>query len=282
MASDSATLELLLAVDVSQHDRLIAELDLLGFEAFLQDDHQLRAYAPFPEWTPELAHQVEALLSSMSISVESRVRIVAPENWNERWEHSIEPMVVGRFIVTPSWRRNEFAEKGLVPLEIDPKMSFGTGYHATTRLMLRMLPTVIRRGDHVLDAGTGTGILAIAAARLGASRVLGVDVDPWSERNARENCERNGVSDIVEIQLAGIVDVPSSTFDVILANIQLDVIVASLDLLATNLRSDGCLLVSGILLPQSQVLTAAAVRSGLAVTTTESEGEWWAAALRRT
>ncbi|MGA7306198.1 MAG: 50S ribosomal protein L11 methyltransferase [Rhodothermales bacterium] len=281
LGSDSATVELVLTANGSAHERLIAELDLLGFDAFLQDDDELRAYAPFELWSPEVEEATQRVLSSLSLVTETRVRVVAPENWNERWERSVEPVVVGPFIVTPSWKRNDDRERDLIPLEIDPKMSFGTGYHATTRLMLHMLPSVMSDGARVLDAGTGTGILAIAAARLGAAHVVGIDVDPWSDRNARENCVRNGVTDVVEIQLGDVGDLVASTFDVILANIQLDVIAAFLPSLAAHLERDGDILVSGILVSQKEALAAAASRCGLHVSTTRSEAEWWAAHLRR-
>ncbi|HEY5564963.1 MAG TPA: 50S ribosomal protein L11 methyltransferase, partial [Rhodothermia bacterium] len=166
--TDSATVELLIDVDPSAQDRLVAELDRLGFEAYLQDDEEFRAYIPSSRWSAALDTQVRGLLSMIGLPPAIRITRIPPQNWNQQWEDTIEPVAVGIFIVTPSWHRDQSRELGLIPIEIDPKMSFGTGYHATTRLMLHMLPSVVHGGERVLDAGTGTGILAIAAARLGA------------------------------------------------------------------------------------------------------------------
>jgi len=278
--SDSATVELLITVDPSAQDRLVAELDRLGFEAYLQDDDELRAYIPSSQWSATLDTQVRGLLSEIGLPPNARITVIPAQNWNQRWEDTIEPVAVGAFIVTPSWHRDQRRELGLIPLEIDPKMSFGTGYHATTRLILHMLPSVVRGGERVLDAGTGTGILAIAAARLGASFVLGVDIDPWSERNALETCERNGVADVVRIRLCDVGAVEETAFDVILANIQLDVIVRSFASLKSKLATGGRILVSGILLSQVNELTHFVESMDMHVEDSRVEDGWWAAALR--
>ena len=278
--TDSPTVELLIAVDPSYQDRLVAELDRLGFEAYLQDDEEIRAYIPSSRWSATLNTQVRRLLSKIGLPPDARITVIPPQNWNQRWEDTIEPVAVGVFIVTPSWHRDQSRELGLIPLEIDPKMSFGTGYHATTRLILHMLPSVVRGGERVLDAGTGTGILAIAAARLGASFVVGVDIDPWSERNALENCDRNGVADVVRIRLCDVEAVEETAFDVILANIQLDVIVRSFASLRSRLVTGGRILVSGILRSQAHELARFVESMDMHVEDSRVEGDWWATALR--
>jgi ribosomal protein L11 methyltransferase len=279
LASDTPTLELIVDAGEELQDHLIAQLGRFGFEAFLQDAGQLRAYRSLTGWSAETRTGVERLLNSLCASCRLEFNEVAPENWNRNWERSIQPVVVGPFIVTPSWQRSKDQEEDLIPLEIDPKMSFGTGYHATTRLMLRMLPSIVRPGQYVLDAGTGTGILAIASAHLGAARVFAFDIDPWSERNARENCARNGVADVVVIRQGDIDCVPRDVFGSILANIQLDVIVSMLQELVDRLAPAGSLLVSGILKSQEEAFRTAAGGAGLAVTDALTEEEWWAATL---
>jgi len=281
LPSDSPTVGLSIACTEPTREVIIARLQGLEFEAFLELDDSVVAYCPADQWTESLQEAVRGILSDLRIEVVPSVEIVAPQNWNRRWEESVRPVEAGNFLITPSWHRKSVSETDRVIIEIDPKMSFGTGYHETTRLVLRLLTNEVRAGDIVLDAGTGTGILAIAAARLGATKVIGFDIDPWSERNAKENCLRNRVDAVVEIRLGDLDAVSEQPFDVILANIQLDVIQRMLPGLEEKLAADGRLIVSGILLTQQRALIDAAKGFGLGVTSEESEGEWWASVLQR-
>ncbi|MEX0746482.1 MAG: 50S ribosomal protein L11 methyltransferase, partial [Rhodothermales bacterium] len=156
-----------------------------------------------------------------------------------------------------------------------------TGYHETTRLLLRMMPDFVKPGDRVLDAGTGTGVLAIAAVKLGAVSATAFDIDPWSQENAVENFYLNRVQDQVKMIHGGIEKLPSGTFDVILANINLNVILGLLPEFADRLKADGTLLLSGVLQPDRDRLLVAAQRSGLDMITEANENEWWAGAFMR-
>lgn len=280
LPSDSPTVALTIACTESTRDITIARLQQLEFEAFLELEDSLVAYCSAERWTDPLQDAVRIALSDLGIGSPPVVEFVAPQNWNQKWEESVRPVDAGPFLITPSWHRGSLADTDRILIEIDPKMSFGTGYHETTRLVLKLMTDVVKTGQVLLDAGTGTGILAIAAAKLGAKNVIGFDIDAWSERNAKENCLRNQVEDVVDIRLGDLDAVPEQPFDVIVANIQLDVIQGMLPPLERRLAPDGRIIVSGILLTQKPALTDSASVLGLAVTTAQSEGEWWAAVLR--
>lgn len=179
-----------------------------------------------------------------SIPVETA--IVPDQMWGESWRRFFKPFRVGsRFVVKPPWARIRL-RKDELPIEIDPGMAFGTGTHATTQLCLRALEKRLKRkGLRVLDVGTGSGILAIAAARLGAGEVLGIDVDQMALENAKENVIRNGVTDRVRIRKGKIGKV-SGRFDLVVANLDFKSLRKMKGTLIHHLRSNGLLILSGL------------------------------------
>ncbi|MDX1592316.1 MAG: 50S ribosomal protein L11 methyltransferase, partial [Balneolaceae bacterium] len=181
---------------------------------------------------------------------------------------------IGKFFVKPTWA--DAAPSGdQIFLEIDPKMAFGTGYHATTRLVLNQLGDHTVRGKEVLDAGTGSGILAIAAAKLGATRVLGFDIDPWSRDNAVENIYLNDVAGTVEFRFGGMEVVDDhEKFDLILANINRNVILELLPSFAEHARDGASILLTGLLHTDEQVLRDHLENLPLTVEMLTREDEW--------
>jgi len=201
------------------------------------------------------------------------------ENWNQTWENSITPLRVSeRFIITPSWHRVD-ASAGTEVLIIDPKMSFGTGFHATTRLMLRLLEKTIEGGERVLDVGTGTGVLAIAAVKLGANYVEGVDTDEWSFENAMENCKRNGVLDHISM-MHGSIECAVNIYDVVCSNITKNDNIALLPALNQRLRSNGIAILSGFYSTELDEVLQFAARSEFEFIDSISEDEWIAIRIR--
>lgn len=204
------------------------------------------------------------------------------EDWSREWKKGLEARVVTPRIVTrPSWV--EFAAApGQVVIDIDPQMAFGTGEHATTRGCLRLLDEQIRDGDRVLDVGSGSAILSVAAARLGAGEVLAVEYDPDANINARENLERNGVTGQVEL-IEAMADpeflAAHGDFDLILSNILSGVIRPLLPAFRRALRPGGRLIVSGIMLSERDEVVAAASAAGFRVASEDREEEWWSALL---
>ncbi len=270
------TLALKIFVADPYQEFLIAELSDLDFEAFEQGDDYLIAYIPAPRWDDFKREQIERWLAAHQQPTVLAESIIQDQNWNQQWEETVAPVAVPPFLVKPTWRGVPSQHQDLILLEIDPKMSFGTGYHETTRLMLRLLPQHVSEEDRVLDAGTGTGILAVASAKLGAAHVDAFDIDPWSQRNAVENIYLNRVEEIVTVYEGRIEAVPAATYDVVLANINLNVVVGLMDDFSERLSPGGRLLTSGILLKDRERLLAAALDRGFHCQDEQVEGEWWA------
>jgi ribosomal protein L11 methyltransferase len=206
---------------------------------------------------------------------------VPDEDWGEGWKKDFKPLDVGRVRVRPSWI-DEPTPAGKVEVVLDPGMAFGTGSHATTSLCLAALSDVLgaRPGATVLDVGTGSGLLAIAARKLGARRVAANDNDPVAVDVARENAERNAVA--LELTVAP-VEAIAGTFDVVVANILANVLVDLAPSLCAKVAPGGVLLLSGILGPQEDEVRRAQVAQGLVPLPggDRREGEWSLLALRR-
>ncbi len=247
--------KLVIEIDDNYQESLINEMMNMDFDAFEQQDNRLITYITKENFNVVHRERIEQLLTgypgdSYIISEE----VVADQNWNEQWEQTIQAQNIGRFFVKPTWSR-ESAPRDKIELEIDPKMSFGTGYHETTRLMLYFLPDVVQEGMQVLDAGTGTGILSIAAAKLGAGHVFAFDIDEWSITNTTENILLNGVADSITVQKGSSETIPSDKkMDLVLANIDLNSILELLPDLTRALKKEGILLISGLLKKDKQTV----------------------------
>ena len=268
------TLRLVLAAAEHARDVLTAELADLGFDAFEDDGPTLVAYAPASRWDGPTEEAVAALAAALGAGpVETEV--VADRDWNAEWEASLQPIQVGSFVVAPSWTTVPPEMAGGTVLRIDPKMAFGTGYHETTRLVLRLLSSAVLPQDRVLDVGTGTGVLAIAALCSGAQSALGVDVDPWSVANGNENAALNGVEDAFEVREGSLEVVPEKGFDLVIANIVRSILEPMLPGLVERAASGARLVLSGLL--QTEREHVVHVMSGLEMTLSNegSENEWW-------
>lgn len=241
-------IKLVIEIDSNYQESLIAEMFDMGFEGFEQQEGRIITYITKEEFNVVHRERIEQLLSAYPgdgyiISEE----VVADQNWNEQWEQTIQAQNIGRFFVKPTWSP-ETAPDDKILLEIDPKMSFGTGYHETTRLMLHFLPGVIKEGMQVVDAGTGTGILAIAAVKLGAEHVFAFDIDEWSITNTRENILLNGVADSITVEKGSSEIIPTGTeVDLVLANIERNTILQLLPDFTKVLKANGHMLLSGLM-----------------------------------
>ncbi len=271
------TVELTLYVGEDAQELLIAELTDLDFESFLQEDTFLKAYIPSPRWTDVKREHIERWLFAHGYTEPIVESSLEAKNWNRQWEETIRPLAVGPFLVKPTWADIPAEHRDKILVEIDPKMSFGTGYHESTRIALRFLPEVIRPGDTVLDAGAGTGILAVAALKLGAGRAVGFDNDEWAQENALENMYLNDVADRFDFRPGSLDAVPESPFDVILANINRNVLLAFMPEFRKKLSPDGRLVLAGLLVQDRPAMLAAAEPLGLSAAAEATEGEWWGA-----
>lgn len=277
-------IEVEITADPALLENLSAILGQLGFEGFWEEAETLRGYVTASRWSLRLEEEVRSvalLIARASASAAPRiaVREIATQNWNREWEKTIQPIrVTDRIVITPTWHPIEPGANDVV-LIIDPKMSFGTGYHETTRLVLQLMEPRVRTGMTILDLGTGTGVLAIAALRLGAGHATGVDIDEWSFENALENVRLNGVADRARILQGDLSAVPAGRFDMIFANIQLNVIAPVLPELRDRLVPNGSMLLSGLLVSDEEKISAALDRTGLAAVERRTENEWLALAV---
>ncbi|MCL5024877.1 MAG: 50S ribosomal protein L11 methyltransferase [Chloroflexi bacterium] len=205
-----------------------------------------------------------------------RCRVVDEENWNDAWKryftvHHVTP----RIVIKPSWRQYSPQPEDVV-VELDPGAAFGTGLHPTTKLCLQALEELVWHGMRVLDVGTGSGILAITAAKLGAGEVVAVDIDPVAARVAQENVDLNHVGDQVVVQKGTADAAAGAGFDMIVANIIASVIIDLAPALATNLRPGGKLVASGIIRGRTSEVRASLRAAGLRDIVSQRSGDWLA------
>jgi ribosomal protein L11 methyltransferase len=269
------TVEVALSVPEFDQDALLADVSDWPLNGVVQEADRVLVYVPASDWTDDRRRSLEAWLERNGYEPAVDLRIVPPQNWNAVWEASIEPVSVGPFLIVPSWADPPRGSEDAIVLEIDPKMSFGTGHHATTRLALQHVADAVEPGDRVLDVGAGTGVLSIAACRLGAASALAVEIDERAVENARENIARNGVDDCVEVRHGVLGDIDASGFDVVAANITIDILLDLLPDLPRRLRSRARLVVSGLFSHDRSRLVDAAAEHGFSLQAEHTEDGWW-------
>lgn len=226
-------------IQSEQQEQLIAFLSEAGYDGFEEDDNVLYAFIEEENFDKvllnELAYKYQLTYSEQSIP---------EQNWNKLWESNFQPVIVDDFVAIRANFHNEISEVKY-EIIITPKMSFGTGHHATTYMMIEQMRDLDFAGKTVFDFGTGTGVLAILAEKLGASEVLAIDNEEWSIENARENISYNKCSKI-QTQLLDTIR-GTTKHDVILANINRNVILDNAQSISSSLKENGHLLLSGLL-----------------------------------
>ncbi len=277
-------LEISISSSEAQRELLIPTMMELGCEGFQETDTSLLCYLEKSKWDASkhetLKAEMKKLLRTISSNADIQFREFADENWNEQWERTIQPIEIGeRLVIKPSWCTYDNSQKRII-IEIDPKMSFGTGYHETTRLTLCLLEKYVAPGMTLLDVGTGTGILAIASVKLGAAHSDGIDIDEWSIDNATENVLRNHVQDNVVISSTPIHDLPSKSYDLITANLTLNTNIEFLWEFGRLLRMNGALLLSGLLLQDRVQMIQGLNDSKFKLVEEQRENEWIALAAK--
>lgn len=257
---------------------LIAELAEIGFDSFLETETGLDAYAPEVDFNREAYEQViENYRDAAQIKVtEGKMPKV---NWNEEWEKNYDPIAVDDLVyVRASFHESQPGFRH--EIVINPKMSFGTGHHATTYQVLRLQGEIDHQGKRVLDVGSGTGILAIMAHLLGAREVEAFDIDDWCVDNGNENFDLNGLT--TRMGLGTIrQENPQGPFDIILANINKNVLLDELKIYADLLLSGGYLLLSGFYTEDIEDLVQEANKHGLELLKTSSKDNWAALILQK-
>jgi ribosomal protein L11 methyltransferase len=257
----------------------------LGGLSVLEEPGSLTTYLPPPEDPEALLAHAGTFLADWLMDdrpPDLTWRWQDNEDWARTWREGLEPRkLTDRIVVKPTWTAWDPAP-GEIVIDIDPQMAFGTGEHATTRGCLRLMDRTLAPGERVLDVGSGSAILAIAAARLGAGEVIAVEYDPDANINARENLDQNGVAHqvrLIEAMADEALLAELGTFDLIVANILSGVIRPLLPAFRSALRPGGRLIVSGIMISEHEKVVTDAAAAGLEMVDTEPEEEWWSATL---
>lgn len=279
--------QITLLLPIRFHDLITGQLALLGFEGFQQEEQALLCFVRLGKWGPPMERRLNDLLSRFkkefpSCDLVFSRQTIREQNWKARWERSVRIVdVTPRLIIKPSWKKLRKKDRGKIVLVIDPKMSFGTGHHESTRLCLFLLEEQIRRDSKVLDVGCGTGVLSIAAAKLGAKSVVGIDNDDWAVMNAKENVRINRVGRKIRISKGDIRHLPGSRYDLILSNIDLPTNIGAVRSYGKRLKPGGTLILSGLLTANLPSMLSSLPSAGFVPVEFLEENEWVAVALAR-
>jgi ribosomal protein L11 methyltransferase len=262
--------------DAPAREPVIAALIAAGGGAVLEDGDALVTYVTEDS---DLA-AVRAAVSDAGPGVMLAVEPLGEVDWQSAWPAQVGVHRVGRLTTAPPWLADE-AGDAATAIVVDPAMAFGTGEHPTTRGVLRLMQRVIRRGDSVADLGCGSGILAIAAAKLGAARVFAVEVDPDAIGNAEENVARNGTADRVRVLEgdAAVLLPLVAPVRVILANIVTSALLALSPAMRAALAPGGRAILSGMLLQEREEMLRALASREWRVEAEDTEGDWWSVTL---
>lgn len=254
----------ILSADQAEKDLLIAQLADLGFDAFEETEEGLHAFISSADFDE---NALKALLLEMPYAQSE----IPKQNWNQLWESNFEPVQVDNFVgIRAGFHK---AIEGVIhEIVITPKMSFGTGHHATTYLVMKAMQDLDFKGKTVLDFGSGTGILAILAEKLGAQSVLAIDNDDWCIENSLENLAINQtqVIRVEKADSAALLD----QYDLILANINKHIILENMDHLGKALANDGIILLSGLLVEDEADILAACAKNGWKHLFTNTRNGW--------
>ena len=221
-------------------EMLIAQLGYVGFESFVEQDYGVTAYIQKQEWNSKILEDV-FMLNSNEFNITFEYNEIAQTNWNEEWEKNFNPIQVDDLVsIRAPFHTNPSLQFDIV---IEPKMSFGTGHHETTHMMVQHLLALDLDTKKVLDMGCGTGILAIFAEMKGAKPIDAIDIDSWCYENSLENIQRNNCNHITVYE--GDASVLKEKYDVIIANINRNILLSDMKTYTDCLNENGVLLLSG-------------------------------------
>lgn len=252
---------------------LIAELGELGYESFVENEDGITAYVPEEQFADDLLDEVQ-ILKSEEFSIDYKVKKIERVNWNEEWEKNFTPILVDDECSV----RAPFHEKPNIRFDIviEPKMSFGTGHHSTTHMMIQHILKNNWKGKSVLDMGCGTGVLAILARMKGANPVEAIDIDNWCYLNTLENIERNNCKDI-NVEEGGAELLPGRKYDVILANINRNILLNDMATYVECLQESGSIFFSGFYTEDLSVIKSACEKHDLKFIEHIERNNWVAA-----
>ena len=238
---------------------LIAELGHVGFESFVENDNGVTAYIQKQEWNSNILDDLY-ILGSAEFNIKFSYHEVIQTNWNKEWEKNFNPIQVdGQVSVRAPFHENPSLKFDIV---IEPKMSFGTGHHETTHMMIQHLLALDLENKKVLDMGCGTGILAIFAEMKGAQPTDAIDIDSWCYQNSIENVQRNGCKHITVLEGDSSL-LKGEKYDVIIANINRNILLSDMKIYTDSLHQEGILLLSGFYKDDIAIIESEVVKHGL-------------------
>ena len=249
---------------------LIAELGEVGFESFVENENGVTAYIQKDDWNASVLEDI-FVLNSEEFSIEYDQKEIEQTNWNAEWEKNFSPIQVEDVVsIRAPFHENPHLKYDIV---IEPKMSFGTGHHETTHMMVQHLLQLDLEGKKTLDMGCGTGILAIFAEMKGANPIDAIDIDNWCYENSVENVERNNCKNIsvFEGEAALLVD---KKYDVIIANINRNILLMDMQAYTNCLNDNGVLLLSGFYQDDIPVIDAEVSKYNLKLETVIERNNW--------
>jgi len=252
-------------------------------EAALKGRPLVKGYLPCDEVLLNRVEELKININQLGLEPKPEINtgVVAEEDWANAWKKYYKTVRIGeRLVIKPSWEDYTPLAGDLV-IEMDPGMAFGCGTHATTALCLKLLEKYIRPGITVYDIGTGSGILAVAAAKLGAGQVLAVDIDPVACRAALENAERNKMRTLVSVRQGNLMELLDNGADLVVANIIADVIAGFAPDAAKALSPGGIFIASGIICDKAEMVRGAVEAAGLSVCEQLEEGLWVALVMKK-
>jgi ribosomal protein L11 methyltransferase len=254
-------------------DLLIAELGEAGFESFVEEENDVLAYIQKTDWSESMLEDLP-ILQNPRYTFTYDYKEIEQENWNATWEQNFQPIIVDDICMI----RAPFHEAIDVAYDIviEPKMSFGTGHHETTHMMLQHILQLDLKGKTVLDMGSGTGVLAILAAMRGATTIDAIDIDNWCYLNAKENVERNNM-DFISVHEGDVALLVGKKYDLIIANINRNILLADLPSYAKSLNSGGTLLLSGFYTEDLEMITEKCTELALKFEKNLERNNWVAA-----
>ncbi len=268
-----------IAFSPDNYENIYNLLYMNGIESLLEENGIIKFYLEEKD-LPKIDKLKENLLNLPALS-EKDIHFEKLENqdWNLEWEKSIETIYIkDRIIVYPSWKKDELSvNETRILIEIDPKMSFGTGHDETTQMMLEMLCDYIDENDkYLLDYGCGTAVLAIAGIKLGSVKAAAIDIDEDSILNAEECIDKNGESANIKLYKANIDEINEGGFDVIMSNIDRVVITGNIETIYSKLKPNGKLFITGILFKEEQEIRDALKNNHFELLEMRNKAEWLA------
>ena len=249
---------------------IVAKLNEVGFESFSEDEHNLKAYIQEDKL---VLKDVEGILNSIKklTNISYKIKKIKQENWNEKWESNYFPVIINDICAI----RAPFHKKINCKYEliIMPKMSFGTGHHETTELMIKQILNLNFKNKNVLDVGCGTGVLSILASKLSANQVTGIDTDDWAFQNSIDNSKLNNVDDIHFFH-GDVHSITKNKYDYIFANINLNTIIDQLSTYINLITSKGSILISGFYEENEEIILTLVKKLKLKVVTKKNKNKW--------